>query len=277
MAKVIHYVKIKDSKQASELIKSLKYLKKDDLEVAVVAACNRIIEKAYSGRYLILDGTYHVSPTEQMVFIIQNASVWNNEPKSYRSCKRDDYRVGLPTVNVSIEYNKFFEILKSIFNTNLNLNSQKDGKDQDQLQGETNSDSGCYKGSILYCGRNRPQLTAGRHCDQARVEIQRTRATRCEIYISTRRPEILGSRLSDRQSQGVPREGNQAPGRVGIPSYCSGIKTHIDPVGISIRLLPSKEDCTQIGDAYRAKDGTTFVATKFDGQLGLVFSMIYDF
>jgi len=277
MEKIIYYYKLSDDSLVKKLRVALQNLRSDEeLSLEVKSACSRVIDKLYHNRYLILDGACHSSSYEDAndLFEIHNVSVWTNVPQFYQACRRDAYISDSFPVKVRSSYKRLLDVIKSIIILNSNSKTkEKDGKDQGQLQGEADSDSGCYEGSVLHCRRNRPQFAAGRHCDQARVEIQGTRVGGGKIYLSSRRPEILRSRLSDRQSQGVTQESSQAPGRARIPGYCSGINGRPDLVG-QIRVLSSREECTQIGDAYRAKDGTAFVATKFDGQLGLVFTMI---
>lgn len=266
MAKVIHYYQLKDSSQVILLTRKLENLMSTTkLEPEVKVACKRIIEKAQLGRYVILDGTYKTDSGIGMTeFTIRNASVWFGTPKSYINCNRDLFIDNLWPCEVQESYRSLLEIIKStlIFKTQ---NSNKNGKDQDQLQGEENSDSRSYEGGILHCRRDRPQLTAGRHCDQAGVEVKEERTGGSNFHLSTRRPEVLESNLRDRIPRIRTQEGGKSSGVTRLQSDGSRVASVGFPIpyGCTLRFCESKESCSVVGDFYKSK-GLFYVVTHID-------------
>ena len=95
MVSVIYYYKLFNDNQVKKLVKALAELKKEkDLDIIVFNACSRIIERAVTNSYIILDGFYTEESNELVdrTFTINNASVWKSKPQTYKGCKRDLFR-----------------------------------------------------------------------------------------------------------------------------------------------------------------------------------------
>lgn len=195
---IIYYHKIQNAYQ-NDIIKSIcqNYISSHISKFNVVLeSAKRILAKCNIGKYLTITGSRDFVDDG---VVVRNISVWNSEPNTYPSVKDKKLINGFPSF-IQLE-NKFadfvitleHEICKDICYSNSNQN----GKDQNQLQGEENPDSGYYEGCILHSRRVRPQLAAGRHCNEAKIEIQGTRVRRGQIYLSSRCPEVLSSGLRD--------------------------------------------------------------------------------
>ena len=266
MVSVIYYYKLLNDNQVKKLVKALAELKKEkDLDIIVFNACSRIIERAVTNSYIILDGFYTEESNELVdrTFTINNASVWKSKPQTYKGCKRDLFKDDCWPYLVKSDYREFLNIIKST----LILDFKQNGQNQNQLQKQGNSNSEHYEGSILHGGRNRPQLTAGRHCNQAGIEIQGTRVGGSKIYLSSRCPEVLVSSQRDRVHKERSPRCEGTPGGAGIQRDCSYL---IDDYGneIIIKLRTSKFDCNEIGDSYLGSDDTLFILTGWDYVCG---------
>lgn len=71
--------------------------------------------------------------------------------------------------------------------------NERNGDNQDQLQREEASDSGCEERGIIYGRRNIIKYSTGRHCDEAGIKSKRKSSGRYKVIISSRCSEIYRS------------------------------------------------------------------------------------
>jgi len=90
---------------------------------------------------------------------------------------------------------EIFSVLK--INIKISIKDEKgnerNGDNQDQLQREEASDSGCEERGIIYGRRNIIKYSTGRHCDEAGIKNERKSSRRYKIIISSRCSEIYRS------------------------------------------------------------------------------------
>lgn len=172
---MLYYHKIKKDEVITLKDNFTKYLSmvEDD---PIIRHC---LPKCVASHYLIIQ-TFNRDDT-----LVQKITIWTKHPKDYNYIDKDCIE-GFPEVGTTC--NKYNSLV-------YNIKSDINGKDQNQLQGEKDSDSRCGEGSVLYCRGNRPQFATGRHCNEASAQSQRTSVRGYQIHLSARRSEVLGSTM----------------------------------------------------------------------------------
>lgn len=151
-----------------------------------------MLEKVCVGSYLIISTSVEKATVYKQPDSIDNIrlmSIWRNKPNTYSGMHSAITFTGIPNYAGPVkELKTIIQELQSIF-----LNTQQHGKGKDRLQEERTAGAGFSEGRVLYGGRDIPEYSAGRHCNQARAQESPAGNSRPQIFLSSRCPEILGA------------------------------------------------------------------------------------
>lgn len=160
-----------------------------------LAGCHWIenmLEKVNIGFHLIISTSVEKATVYTQPDSIDNIrliSIWRNEPNKYRGLSETITFTGIPTyTGPSKELKTLIQELQSIFS-----NTQQNGKSENRLQKEGAAGAGLSEGRILYGGRDIPEYSAGRHCDQAGAQESSIGDSRPQVILSSRCSQILST------------------------------------------------------------------------------------
>lgn len=120
-------------------------------------------------------------------------SIWRYEPHYYKLPNGVLTAKGIPEYNGKDDnIKKALQALREILlDTTNKSNKQQNGKSENRLQEERASGAGLSEGRILYGGRDVPEYSAGRHCDQAGAQESSAGNSRPQVLLSSRHGRIL--------------------------------------------------------------------------------------
>lgn len=119
---------------------------------------------------------------------ITGFSIWKFHPNSYltnfvnETSKYIEYYSD-KFADLTIYSDRYGYVVKKLLN--------KLSENEDRLQKQESSGKGSESRCLIYGGGNRPQLTTGRHCNEARIKEVKSSIRGPQIIISSRCPKIL--------------------------------------------------------------------------------------
>lgn len=193
MEQVIFYQQIRYDK-----IKALRELLIRWIDNNSLDGCFRWVEnmltKVCVGSHLIISTSVEkatVCAKPDSIDNIKLISIWRNEPNKYIGMRTTITFTGIPTYTGPSEALKtLIQELQSIFS-----NTQQNGESENRLQKERAAGAGLSEGRVLYGGRDIPEYSAGRHCDQAGAQESPIGDSRPQVILSSRCSQILDAQV----------------------------------------------------------------------------------